>query len=85
MANFIKQAKFHFGGGYPYSLPEGWKIETSPDDFAIGISPEGKRYFIGDEFAFPECHDKGTRFVETEKGVLKFVGEGENPTQAIEA
>ena len=68
--------KIHFGTGYATPLPEGWKLVESPGDWAIGIAPDGQKYFLGLDKAFPRRKGipHGAKpeeyYIDTENGVI---------------
>jgi hypothetical protein len=65
MKSAYSKLKFHFGTGYSTPLPEGWKIRESPEDFAIGIDPNGQEYYLAADAAYPY------RVTEQQMGLLK--------------
>lgn len=72
--------RIHFGVGYETSLPAGWVLKQSPDDWAIGISPEGQEYYLGYPYAYPRRVaiepfgelKAGDHYMDTEVGVLNL-------------
>jgi hypothetical protein len=55
MATIFGCGKYRFGTGFDAArLPEGWTLEESPDDWARGIDPDGRRHFLSDDHACPE-------------------------------
>ena len=59
------KGKFFFGEPVKRKLPEGWKLITSPVDFAHAISPEGIQYYLTTTHVYPR--KKSTRNI----GMLK--------------
>lgn len=45
--------KITFGGCIPKSVPEGWDVISTPDDWLQIKSPENKTYLIGENILIP--------------------------------
>lgn len=80
MITYHGKLKLHFGLRYPRVLPSGWKLLESRNEFAIGIAPDGKEYFLGLDCAYPRMvADKphpslksGQKYLETRSGVISL-------------
>jgi len=57
--------KLWFGDEYPTQLPDGWTLRESPCDWAFGVDPEERVYFLSKDTAYP-C-----RIAEKDVGSLK--------------
>lgn len=74
----ISTHRLHFGMKYPGLLPQGWELIESPDDWAIGKSPDGQRYFLSLDRAYPMRINEGRktflnpqgRWVDTHNGII---------------
>lgn len=72
--------KIWFGLGYPTKLPKGWTLKESADDFAIGIAPTKRGYYLSLNKALPirRCLvargllKRGDYYADFEKGVICF-------------
>ena len=53
MPTFYGNPRIHFGTGYSQSLPAGWELIESPEDWARARSPLGTEYYLGEGLAYP--------------------------------
>lgn len=78
MAIAYSTCRLHFGTGYKTPLPKGWKLKESPEDWAIGIAPDGQEYFLANDAAYPRRVTRerrgslkpGDTYIDTETGVI---------------
>jgi len=76
----LGKPKLHFGTGYTTPLPQGWKLQESPEDWAIGIAPDGQEYFLGTDAAYPRritvehrgSLKPGDTYIDMETGVISL-------------
>lgn len=75
-----REIALHFGTGYTTPLPAGWALKEKKDDWALGIAPSGKEYYLGPEFAYPRrvatkkqgSFKPGDFYIDTENGVVRL-------------
>lgn len=63
--------KIHFGLGYPNSLPPGWILKEQSGDWAVGIDPNGREYYLGVDKAYPRMSNGR---MNTKSGVIHLPG-----------
>jgi hypothetical protein len=76
----LGKTKLHFGTGYTTPLPQGWTLQESPEDWAIGIAPDGQEYFLGTDAAYPRrvtvehrgSLKPGDTYIDMETGVISL-------------
>ena len=79
----LGKPRLHFGTGYTTPLPPGWKLQESPEDWAIGIAPDGQEYFLGPDAAYPRrvtIEQRGTlkpgdTYINMETGVISLAND----------
>lgn len=49
----ISTLSLHFGLGYTGTLPEGWILRESEEEWAIGIDLSGRHHFLSPTHAYP--------------------------------
>jgi hypothetical protein len=69
MAELQKEPILLFGKPFEGSLPDGWRLQESEDDFARGFDPEGREYLLGRDKAYPITHIAGVRTVDLQNPI----------------
>jgi hypothetical protein len=59
----------HFGIKYPGKLPQGWELIESPEDWAIGKSPDGQEYFLAADKAYPRRYTENFKSKINPQGI----------------
>jgi hypothetical protein len=76
MSVTLALSSIHFGTKYPGKLPEGWELIESPEDWAIGKSPDGQKYFLAPDKAYPLRYAKGSETNINPQGIWADLNNG---------